>query len=68
MKSENYDIVWIDEVCFSSRVNSTHSWSAKGKPLFMDNKKIEIKCQAVLAAVSIKKGVDMIMIFEKSVD
>lgn len=68
MKDLNYDIVWLDEVCFSSRVNATHSFSPKNKPLFMDSKKTEIKFQAVLAAVSEQNGIDMIMQFEKSVD
>ena len=52
---------------FTSKTQVDRAYSPKGEPLFVDIKKAEIKATAVIATISDRDGVELVMQFEKSV-
>ena len=67
-KKEHHDIVWIDEVMFTTRTQAEKAWSHKYDPFYVDMQKTNMEPIAVVAAVSERYGVDLVMMFERSVN
>ena len=60
-RENNYDLLWLDEVMFTTRTLADRAWSPKRQPLFIDQKESNIKATAVVAVVSERNGVELAM-------
>ena len=65
---QGYEIIYLDEVMFTSKTHITRAWSPKNINFSIDQKKLNHKALAVIAAISENGGLEHLKIFRKSVD
>ena len=65
---EHYDIVWVDETLFTTKTQLPRAWSQKHENFQIDMRKTNMKPIACVAAISERFGVDLMMLFEKSIN
>ena len=68
IKADNYDIVYIDEVMFTKKTYLDHTWSNRRLPLECDGTLLNMPAIACAVAVSERYGLDLLMMFPKSVN
>ena len=68
IKEDNYDIVYIDEVMFTKKTYLDRSWSIQRYPLECDGTMLNMPAVACAVAVSEQYGLDLLMMFPKSVN
>jgi transposase len=68
MRSRGFRLVFVDETMVTKSTMPTHEWSAVNTRYMVDLSQYGKTSIAVLAGVSQERGVDLAMIFEKSVN
>ena len=68
MKQQGFRIIFIDEMCVTKSTIPTHEYSLKNQPIEIDIKGFQNKTVAVLAGISMEKGVEIVMTFDTSVN
>ena len=58
MVSEGRKLIYVDEVCFTKRTISTHTYSSQFKNIMVDESKLYDKAVFAIAGVSEKRGVE----------
>ena len=60
LDSQGYDIIYLDEVVFSSKTYSNRTWSPVNRNLQMDLKHAQMPPIACIACISYESGLDMV--------
>ena len=68
MKRLGFEVVYLDEVMFTSNSNLKRTWAAKRSPISVDRKQMSHPTIACIASVSASNGLELIMQFPRSVD
>ena len=66
--SRGFEIIYADEVMFTTRTQPQHTWSAVNSPLKMDYKNVQSKSTAVIAAISLSRGVELFRMEPRSIN
>ncbi len=66
--AENMTIVYLDEVCFTTRTVMNKEYSNLGCNIEFNPQDVNIKTTAVIAAISLEHGVIMNECYDRSVD
>ena len=63
----NFDLVFVDEVMFTKHTFADRTWSKAGKAVKYDMRDVNMKPIACVVAVSERYGLDLLMMWPKSV-
>ena len=67
MTQNNFDLVFVDEVMFTKHTFVDRTWSKAREPIKYDMRDVNMKPLACVVAVSEKYGLDLMMMWEKSI-
>ena len=67
-ESQGYKIVYVDEFCVTKSTIPSHDWSRKRHYLRIDYRTYHRKTFAAVGAISLEEGVELIEVFDRSVD
>ena len=65
---QGFEVLYADELMFTRSTVGDRVWSPKKVHYEIDRKNFNIETTAVIAAISIKKGVEHLGIYEKSIN
>lgn len=68
LSEKGYRVIYIDEICVTKSTIPTHEYSPLKQPIEVDLKFFSNKTIAVLAGISMDKGVEFALTYEKSVN
>ena len=63
----NFDLVFVDEVMFTKHTFVDRTWSKAREPIKYDMRDVNMKPLACVVAVSERYGLDLMMMWEKSI-
>ena len=66
--NRGFDIIYVDEVMFTTQTLPKEAWSAVNDPFKMDLKSVQQKAKAVVAGISLSRGVELLHMYPKSIN
>ena len=67
-RRRGFRIIYLDEMMVTTRTMPTHEWSLKNTNATISYHQFEQKAISAIAAISAQLGLDMVMLFDKSVN
>ena len=67
-RNRGFRIIYLDEVMFTTRTMPTHEWSRKNTNVTISYDQFQQSAVAGIAAISAERGIDVVMLFKKSVN
>lgn len=67
-EAQGYEVIFVDEVIFTSSCNHSKTWAKQKKPITIEQRQTTMTPIAVVAAISASRGVELVSQFDHSVD